>query len=311
MDRKQRIISISTIVLSFIMIAVALFCIFASVGKQFGIFDRLLFPVTETPSTGIPDTTTAPPESGSGNNTNSPVTTPSDGTVTPPSTEIVGTPWILEKSFDAGKSYQDSLIFLGDSTTHGMVTYSVLSGGTTTKQVWCTKDNTLTYGYVNTIKIVYPETGEEMKISEAVALAKPSTMVITLGVTGGVSQNMEEEEFKEIYSKLLDSIIENSYSTKIILQSIFPVAKELKGEFSDKNLSNDRIIMTNKWIEQICEEYYRNGESVYYLDTFSVLVGSDGYLPAQYTNGDGLHMSPQGYNVILDNIRTHRIQDER
>ena len=44
---------------------------------------------------------------------------------------------------------------------------------------------------------------------------------------------------------------------------------------------------------------------VRYLDTLSVLMGSDGWLPQDYQNGDGLHLNPTSFNLVLNNIRTH------
>ena len=63
----------------------------------------------------------------------------------------------------------------------------------------------------------------------------------------------------------------------------------------------------NTWIEDICEELYKSGKSVYYLDTYSVLVNEEGYLPENYSNGDGLHLSPAGFSAVLSNIRKHRL----
>ena len=133
-----------------------------------------------------------------------PTTEPSETseTTTVPPTDIPRPEdgWLLHETADAGMEYQNALTFLGDSTTYGMLPYEALPGGKENKQVWKgAVGNTITFLYVETVKILYPETGEELTIKEAARKAQPEYLVITLGVTGGVSQNLSEEDFKRLY----------------------------------------------------------------------------------------------------------------
>ena len=66
----------------------------------------------------------------------------------------------------------------------------------------------------------------------------------------------------------------------------------------------EKINRANTWIAELASE-----EEVYYLNTISALVNEKGYLTNSYCNGDGIHISPEGFEVILDYIRTHRIPD--
>lgn len=227
---------------------------------------------------------------------------PDDTTTAPPdgtSSIQVGvtvSPARLEQTEDYGQEYLDKIIFVGDSTTYGMKHYGVLSGGKNTKQVWVPESGTYSLNaLVATYKIVYPETGEEMTVAQAAAVAKPEYMVITLGINYGVPY-CGETEFKKYYRMLLDDITAASPETKIILQSIYPVAtnNELK------DITNDKIDLANTWVEQLAEEY-----GLKYLDTNSALKGEDGYLPMNHQNGDGLHLMPSGFDVVLNYIRTH------
>ncbi|MBP3321070.1 MAG: hypothetical protein J6M12_01830 [Clostridia bacterium] len=215
------------------------------------------------------------------------------------------TPWLLKETKDAGKDYQDSLIFLGDSTTAHMVSHGVLTGGEQTKQVWMgSSGKTITYKYMQTVKIIYPETGEQMLILDAVKKAKPTYMVITLGVTGGVSMDLTEKQFKDLYFWLLDGIKEASPQTTVIVQSMYPVAKV--SDYS-KWITNEKIVRYNGWIEELVADRHEKGMGVYYADTYSALIGSDGYLPVSYGVGDGLHISQKGYEVILNYLRSHAV----
>lgn len=205
------------------------------------------------------------------------------------------TPTRLAETEDAGAEYLDKLTFLGDSTTYGLKAYAVLSGGENTTQVWTPASGTLTLSYQSIATIVYPETGEEIPITDAVERAKPEYMVITLGVNG--VSFMDEENFVREYTDLVKRIQETSPDTKIILNSIYPVADNYD-YLSDIN--NDKIRAANVWIEKVAED-----TGVRFLNSFEAIVGDDGWMPREYTNGDGLHLNTAGFNIILDYIKTH------
>lgn len=202
---------------------------------------------------------------------------------------------VLSETEDAGQEYIDKITFLGDSTTYGLRANAVLNGGKNTTQVWTPTNGYITLSQVNTVLIWYPETNTEMSIKDAAALKKPEYLVITLGVNG--ISFMNEDYFKNEYGKLISSIKEASPDTKIILQSIFPVATNYE---SLKSINNELIDTANEWVVELAEEY-----EVKYVDTNSVLRGSDGWLVSSYQNGDGLHLTAEGLNIELNNLRTH------
>lgn len=203
----------------------------------------------------------------------------------------------LAESADAGREYLDKIIFLGDSTTYGIGVYydygfTELVPDT---QIWTPASGTLTLSYYSTATIVYPETGEELSIVDAVTKAKPEIMILTLGVNG--VSFMDEEWFIRDYTALVQNIQQASPDTKIILNSIYPVATTYK--YLD-DINNDRIRAANIWIEQVAET-----TGVKFLNTYEVLVGPDGWLPATYHNGDGLHLCGESFEIVMEYIRTH------
>lgn len=204
---------------------------------------------------------------------------------------------LLAATSDYGQDYVDRLTFVGDSTTHGMKSqhYHVLSGGTGTKQVWTSSTGTLSLDLdINKKTIVYPETGAEMTIAEAAALKKPEYLVVTLGINYGVPY-LDETKFKQCYRKLLEDLSAASPSTKIILQSIFPVASDNE----IKAITNEKIDTANLWVADLALEY-----NLKYLDTNSVLKDSGGWLNPAY-KADSLHLNREGFNAVLGYIRTH------
>lgn len=235
--------------------------------------------------------------------------------------EVEPAPWILQEGEDGGDAYQDSLTFLGDSTTYGLLDRGLLSGGKDSKQVWFgVTGHTITFKFHDTIKITdtydygTPDLSSGLTIKQMAEKKKPEILVITLGVTGGVSyfsNNMTEELFTAIYAKLIDDILSSSPNTKIICNTIYPVCKVVNTETVDADITNPNIKIANGWIEKTVRSYYESGKNVYFLDSYSALVGEDGYLPANYTNGDGLHLSDSALLAVLQLLRTHRIPASR
>ena len=266
-------------------------------------------PETTAPDTTAPETapeTTAPetaPE------TTAPVTTAPETTVPsePIDVPVGNTPeeiaaylaqypdTVLGVAEDAGQEYIDKLTFLGDSTTYGLIHYGMLKDGKNTKQVWTPASGTLTLSQASFATIVYPETGEEITIVDAVTRSQPEYLVITLGVNG--VSFMDEDYFKSEYKKLVESVQTASPDTKIICQSIFPVARSY--ELLD-SINNDKIDAANKWICEVAADC-----GVKYLDTNSVLRDSEGWLPEEYHNGDGMHLATNSFTLELNNLRTH------
>ncbi|MBQ3880830.1 MAG: hypothetical protein II727_11040 [Oscillospiraceae bacterium] len=198
---------------------------------------------------------------------------------------------------DAGREYLDKIIFLGDSTTYG-IGYYYDHGYTALcprSQVWTPASGTLTLSDYATASIVYPETKESLSIEDAVKRAKPEIMVITLGVNG--VSFMDEAWFVRDYTALVQMIQKASPDTKIILNTIYPIAASYK---SQKSINNTKICAANGWIEQIAED-----TGVRFLNSYECLVGSDGWLPESSQNGDGLHLNGEAFSTVMDYIRTH------
>lgn len=202
---------------------------------------------------------------------------------------------VLPATEDMGQDYIDRIIFLGDSTTYGMKYYRMLTDGRDTKQVWTPTSGTLTLSYQSFADIWYPDDGTEIPIRDAVQKKQPEYMIITLGVNG--VSFMDEDYFKSEYTDLVTGIQQASPDTKIILQSIFPVASNYEYQGS---INNEKINQANQWVLEVAES-----TGVRYLNTCTVLIGSDGYMVSSYQNGDGLHLNETGFGLVLDYIRTH------
>ena len=247
-------------------------------------------PVTESPA---PVETTPPPVQ-----TEAPETETPPVSVTPDSIPTVYDEKLLaEVALPAGtapEGYVDKLVFYGDSTTHGMKAYKVF-GSRDTTQVWTPTSGTLALFRAATDLVYDPNSKTEMSIADLCKSVKPEYLIVTLGVNG-VSM-MDENWFKTDYQNLINIIRQNSPDTKLILQSIYPVARSYANQ---KSINNTKIQQANQWIVQIAKA---NG--LPYLNTYSVLVGDDGYLSESCQNGDGMHFNEVGFAKVMDYVKTH------
>ncbi|MCC8077903.1 MAG: SGNH/GDSL hydrolase family protein [Oscillospiraceae bacterium] len=203
----------------------------------------------------------------------------------------------LAETEDAGRDYLDRLVFLGDSTTYG-IGYYYEQGYTElcpSSQVWTPASGTLTLSQYNIATIVYPETGEELTITEAVTQAEPEYLYITLGVNG--VSFMDEEWFKRDYSALVESIRAASPDTKIVLNSIYPVAASYAHQ---DEISNEKIRAANGWIEQVATD-----TGCRFLYSYEAVVDESGNLPEERQNGDGIHLNGEAFTEVMYYIRTH------
>jgi lysophospholipase L1-like esterase len=247
--------------------------------------------VSCSPGNDATDNSPSPTETPSGEDVTgtAPVTSESP-TPSPTGTEQE-TPTVLAQTDDMGQEYVDKFVFLGDSTTYGLGYYGIVP----TSQIWTPTSGTLTLSQWSFTAISYPDTGEEIMIVDAVKDKKPEYMLITLGVNG--VSFMDEEYFKTEYTNLVNAVKEASPDTKIILNSIYPVAPSY--EHLD-SINNEKINAANEWIQQIAED-----TGTRYLNSCTTLVGADGFLPETYHNGDGMHLNTDSFNLVIDYLRTH------
>ncbi len=162
-----------------------------------------------------------------------------------------------------------------------------------------TANGTLSLSNQGTTYVVYYDedgTTQEMQLTDAISRAQPEYLVITLGLTNLTTQS--EREFKLHYTQLNQSNQAASPDTKIICQSIFPVIESQLDP--DMNIDNEMIEQANSWILDVASQ-----TSVRYLNTYEILINSEGQLVSEYCTGDGMHLSTKGGEAMLDYIRTH------
>lgn len=211
---------------------------------------------------------------------------------------------LLREDEDAGEEYIDSFIFLGESTTYHMKSRGVLRGGTETEQVWSNRLGTINLdGTVAGLCVVYPETGEELPLGDALRRSKPQRILLTFGLNGAVDKiRRGREYFCACYRDLIEVIRASSPNTEIILQSCFPIGEsmDMSAFTVDAATLNGYICEINGWTLSLAAE-----EGLGYLDTCEALMDGRGFLRSEYCAEDAYHLNTDAYAEILRYIRTH------
>jgi lysophospholipase L1-like esterase len=196
----------------------------------------------------------------------------------------------LSTTPDAGQEYIDKIYFVGESTTAHF-----FKGGIDRSHILVPSSATLTLGS-DILQITVGD--KKLTIPDAVADANAEILILTIGINN--ASRFGESQYKAFYGKLIKAIKEYSPSTKIIIQSSFPVTAEYSA--SGTVITNEAIDQNNKWAKEIAKQY-----GLRYLDTQSILKNSNGALIDEYCNGDGVHLTEEAYIEIIRYIRTHAI----
>lgn len=132
------------------------------------------------------------------------------------------------------------------------------------------------------------------RISEITRL-KPSKIFIMLGIND-IGKGLTSRNIINNYSKILESIKENSPDTIIYIQSVLPINKDLF-----KTTTNSKeIIELNNSLKELCKNF-----DIKYIDLYSLFtLPNENKLYNEYTV-DGLHINGKGYIVWRDAVKDY------
>jgi len=202
----------------------------------------------------------------------------------------------LEQTEDGGQGYLDSLTFLCDSTLIGLRDYGLLSGGTATDRVWGSAAGNIPATNIADPTIRMPD-GSEKKVSEAVAEAKPSVLVISLGMDS--LQKMDRTSFESNYTSLVQTIQTVSPSTKLVLCSLSSVTSGYSG--SD-NITVEMVNTAQGWIQNVCR-----ATGAYYADITEAVKDTSGTLLSDFAGANNKVLNTAGINKALEYLRCHMV----
>ena len=136
--------------------------------------------------------------------------------------------------------------------------------------------------------------GEKISFARVVEKLQPRVLVLSFGLNGITRWSRDPDAFLRNYRALIEGILERSPSTKILLQSVYPIGENTCFSLSVCEI-NAQIDNLNKHVASLAEEY----QNVEYVNTAALLTDANGALNTAYDVGDGIHLTNEAYRIIL------------
>ena len=200
---------------------------------------------------------------------------------------------ILEQTSDAGDSYVDETLFLGDSNTARM--YRMFD--------YCSYDNAIgsvgmTAKSLATFACVQVSTSSGyITMSQAVAKLQPRRVILTFG-TNDLNPGYKAADFVKNYQTGIEAIVTAYPSVDIIVNAIPPIGQQ----HSNQSLTQTQVDEYNKALVEMCQE-----KGWKFLNSAEVLKDSvTGYAKSGYVEtSDGIHLTRTAMDALFNYIRTH------
>ena len=196
---------------------------------------------------------------------------------------------LLTETADAGQSYQDETLFLGDSNT-----VRLYNNGLISLQQFCAKEGIGTQVALHEGIVTFKKDSNSYTIAQAVAMMKPRRVIITLGTN---DTGMEVADFISNYTALVQAIRESYPYTDIIVNTIPPIPAD---HSTYPHMDQAKIDDMNMALLSMCEQL-----GLKFLNTAETLKGDDGYGKADYYTSGDIHLKSAGLKAALNYLRTH------
>ena len=205
---------------------------------------------------------------------------------------------VLPETADAGRTYVDETLFIGDSNTARYLLYADDTGKAFTTSANNIGVVSMGAGAITTLECEqFTGSSKMYTVPKAVAMLKPKRIIICYGTNNLSGTSTDATSFISTYLKGLKAIREAWPYCDIIVSAIPPL---------DKQRSNTRLNMVqvdayNAAIEEMCED-----NDFKFLNTAEVLRDeSTGWAKKDYTLSDGVHLSKTAVTALFQYVRTH------
>ncbi len=216
--------------------------------------------------------------------------TPGNGSLRPSIPKSNQTTTRLTETELQDESYLDDIYFVGDSRTVALTAYGIAE-----ERVFA-KDG-LNHLHALDEEVVRLAEDKMVTIPDAVMITAPQIMIVNFGINGAAY--LSKEEFLEGYGTMIDTLIQSSPNSIIVIESILPVADFY--EAKEGSVTNEEIDDLNAGLYQMAMD-----KGLYYLATNEAMKNENNDVNPDYTT-DGLHYNQAGCEVILNYIRSHAI----
>jgi len=202
---------------------------------------------------------------------------------------------LLAQDGDAGQSYIDETVFLGDSNMVRLYAYGLVP----LENVMALEGMGVE-SVIDLPCIYFVGESRACTIPQAIERTKPRRIIMTFG-TNDAGGAYTTEAFIKMYRDAVQAIQKACPGCALILNSIPPVCKQRS--YPDTDM--ETIDAFNEAILELAQEL-----RLPYLNSAEALTGPDGYAKPEYWVEDGLHMNQDALEVFLNYVRTHPYQTE-
>ena len=208
----------------------------------------------------------------------------------------VGT--ILPETADAGRSYVDETLFIGDSNTARYLLYANETGTAFTSLNNNIGVVSMGVGSITSLKCEKFKGSSAMyTVPDAVAMLKPKRIIICYGTNNLSGSSTDATNYIKTYLQGLQAIQTAWPYCDIIVSAIPPLDRQRE----NTNLTMTQVDAYNAALVQMCEE---NGFK--FLNSAEVLRdGATGWAKKDYTLSDGVHLSKEAVTAYFTYVRTH------
>ena len=200
---------------------------------------------------------------------------------------------ILETSDDAGESYIDETLFLGDSNTARMYRmFDYCSYDNAIGSVGMTAKSLATFACVQ-----LSSSSSYVTMPQAVARLQPKRVILTFG-TNDLNPSYKAADFVANYQTGIEAVVTAYPSVDIIVNSIPPIGQQ----HSNQSLTQTQVDEFNKALVEMCKE-----KGWKFLNSAEALKDSTtGYAKAGYVEtSDGIHLTRTAMDALFTYVRTH------
>lgn len=208
----------------------------------------------------------------------------------------VGT--ILPETADAGRSYVDETLFIGDSNTARYLLYANETGTAFTSLNNNIGVVSMGVGSITSLKCEKFKGSSAMyTVPDAVAMLKPKRIIICYGTNNLSGSSTDATNYIKTYLQGLQAIQTTWPYCDIIVSAIPPLDRQRE----NTNLTMTQVDAYNAALVQMCEE---NGFK--FLNSAEVLRDdATGWAKKDYTLSDGVHLSKEAVTAYFTYVRTH------
>ncbi len=203
-----------------------------------------------------------------------------------------GRPVGIPESGAVNDSYFADALFVGDSRTVGLMSYSGV------QSCYYAKVSLNIFSVLHTEFITLP--GSDSMVTVLGAIEK-NPVFKKVYISFGINElGYNSASFINAYEYFLDRVMALLPNAEVYIQNVFSVtaAASAKNQYG---VNNDAINKTNELLAELARK-----KGVSYLNLYEQFAGADGTLDTSLTS-DGIHLNKAGVAQQMQYIRTHTV----